>query len=202
MKVKNKVIAVLSSLALTLFCSIAMADGRVNWFGGEVYEGQPALQVTAALVKAGGGAENFKFDTALVAMLGEKTVNAEVGKLTKQYGEDNVSLFIFGMTYAVKSALKHATEAGVKLPEAPEELQGVALAKVLVEAGTAPDGTWWAGQLFDKALSNPIHNAVMADIDATHGREADMLTHKILNQAMFDVAQALGYKDVKLASLH
>ncbi len=34
------------------------------------------------------------------------------------------------------------------------------------------------------------------------GHDADKNTHKILNQAMYDVAQALGKKDVKLASLH
>jgi hypothetical protein len=34
------------------------------------------------------------------------------------------------------------------------------------------------------------------------GHAADESTHKILNQAMYDVAQALGMKDVKLASLH
>ena len=39
-----------------------------------VYLGAPALDVTAALVKAGGGAENFSFAKALVSMLGEKNV--------------------------------------------------------------------------------------------------------------------------------
>jgi hypothetical protein len=42
----------------------------------------------------------------------------------------------------------------------------------------------------------------MADIDSSVGRDADQLTHKVLNQAMFDVAQALGMKDVQLAALH
>ncbi len=71
-----------------------------------------------------------------------------------------------------------------------------------MKAGTAPDGTWWAGYLFDKALSHGIHNAVMTDINKNVGPDADELTHRILNQAMYDVAQALGFKDVKLASLH
>lgn len=174
----------------------------MNWFGGPAYEGAPALEATAALVKAGGGAENFTFDKALVSMLGEKTVNAEVAKLTKQYGAQSVKNFIGGMTFAINDGLKRATEAGVKLPAAPADLKGPALAKALVEAGTAPDHAFWAGYLFDKAISHKLHNQVMADIDVKFGHGADENTHKILNQAMYDVAQALGDKNVKLASLH
>ncbi|MEO7149009.1 MAG: hypothetical protein ABIY40_03625 [Rhodanobacteraceae bacterium] len=173
-----------------------------NWFGGPIYNGQPALEATAALVKAGGGAQHFSFAKALVSMLGEKTVNAEVAKLTKQYGKTNVDNFIGGMDFAVTDGLKRATEQGVKLPAAPADLHGAKLATTLVQAGTAPDGAFWSGYLFDKTLSHPIHVAVMADIDNKSGHAADENTHKILNQAMYDVAQALGHKDVKLASLH
>lgn len=179
-----------------------MNASAMNWFGGETYLGAPALDVTAALVKAGGGADNFSFSTALVSMLGEKTVNAEVAKLTKQYGHESVTNFINGMTFAVNDGLKRATEAGVTLPAAPADLKGAKLAGTLVSAGTAADGSWWSGLLFDKALSHDIHVKVMQDIDAKYGHGADENTHKILNQAMYDVAQALKAKNVKLASLH
>ena len=183
----------------------AMSQGNMsaaNWFGGPTYSGAPALTVTAALVKAGGGASDFSFSKALVSMLGEKTVKAEVAKLNKQYGEKNVTDFINGMTFAVNDGLKRATAAGVKLPAAPADLKGAKLAETLVTAGTTADGTWWSGYLFDKALSHDIHVQVMQDIDAKSGHAADENTHKILNQAMFDVAQALKVKGVKLASLH
>ncbi len=179
-----------------------MNASAMNWFGGETYNGAPALNVTAALVKAGGGASDFSFAKALVSMLGEKTVNAEVAKLTKQYGKKDVDDFINGMTFAVNDGLKRATEAGVKLPAAPADLKGAKLAKTLVTAGTTSDGTWWSGFLFDKALSHDIHVKVMQDIDAKYGHAADENTHKLLNQAMYDVAQALKVKGVKLASLH
>ena len=155
-----------------------------------------------ALVKAGGGAENFSFAKALVSMLGQKTVNKEVAKLTKQYGKENVDNFIKGMDSAVGDGLKHATQMGVKLPAVPKNLEGVTLAKTLVKAGTTKDGTFWSGYLFDKALSHTIHVLVMADIDQKFSHEADQNTHRILNQAMYDVAHALGMKHVKLASLH
>lgn len=204
-KTRTLLASLAAGLALMLgnaaFAATPPAKAASNWFGGPVYHGAPALEATAALVKAGGGAENFKFSTALVSMLGEKTVNAEVAKLNKQYGEKNVTDFINGMTFAVKDGLKRATEAGVKLPEAPADLNGEALARALVKAGTV-DGTFWSGYLFDVALSHDIHNLVMADIDAKFGHPADQNTHKILNQAMYDVAQALGMKDVKLAPLH
>ena len=180
----------------------AQAGSGTNMFGGPIYNGAPALAVTAALVKAGGGAGNFSFSKALVSMLGEKTVNAEVAKLTKQYGQGQVHTFITGMNYAVDDALKRATEQGVKLPSAPADLRGVALARTLVTAGTAPDGVWWSGYLFDHALSHNIHNQVMEDINSNVSTQADLTTHKILNQAMFDVAHALGHKHVKLATLH
>lgn len=176
-------------------------QSAINMFGGPIYTGEPALAVTAALVKAGGGAENFSFATALVSMLGEETVNAEVAKLTKQYGEEEVNTFLGGMDMAIGFGLKRASEAGVVMPE-PADLSGVELAKTLVEAGVAPDGAFWSGYLFDKALSNTLHNQVMMDINAKASYEDDKVTHKILNQAMYDVAQALQMKDVKLADLH
>ena len=88
-------------------------QSAINMFGGPIYTGEPALAVTAALVKAGGGAENFSFTSALVSMLGEETVNAEVTKLTKQYGEEEVNTFISGMDMAIGFGLKRASEAGI-----------------------------------------------------------------------------------------
>jgi hypothetical protein len=216
MKLRTNTLVAALAIAGLAFGSTAMAaqdpagaaaatthgTAATNWFGGPIYSGEPALEATAALVKAGGGAEHFNFATALVSMLGQKTVNAEVAKLTKQYGKKNVDDFINGMTFAVKDGLKRATEQGVKLPGAPADLHGTKLATALVQAGTAPDGTFWAGYLFDKTLSHSLHVAVMADIDSTDSHAADENTHKILNQAIYDVAQALGHKNVKLAPLH
>lgn len=222
MKTKVLFTTVLSSIALLFAATGFAADNGVahespdpqmsmvkenlehgmNWFGGEPYLGEPALEATAALVRAGGGADDFSFSQALVAMLGEDTVNAEVAKLTEQYGEDDVKAFVNGMTYAVNTGLKLATEAGVTLPEPPADLKGVKLAKALVQAGVGPSGAFWSGRMFDVALSHQLHNAVMADIEQNVSHYADWNTHRILNQAMYDVAQALGMKDVKLASFH
>lgn len=174
-----------------------------NMFGGPVYVGEPALPVTLDFLNAGGGAENFDFATSLVSMLGEDAVNAEVAKLTQQYGEDEVAIFIEGMNTAVGYALDEVAKAGITLPE-PKGLKGAELAEALVRAGMADDGTFWAGLLFDVALSHDIHNLVMNQINKSgvEGYHADKTTHKILNQAMYDVGQALGITEVQLADLH
>ncbi|MGH9466788.1 MAG: hypothetical protein ACRD1Y_05480 [Terriglobales bacterium] len=195
-------ILALAAVALGGPAVAQQAAGATNMFGGPVYNGRPALQVTAALVQAGGGAAHFSFSKSLVSMLGQNTVNAEVAKLTRQFGQRNVQDFIQGMNYAVDDSLKRATEEGIHLPPAPADLKGVRLAKTLVAAGTAPDDVWWAGWLFDKALTHKIHDQVMADFNAKFGAIPDQNTHRILNQAMYDVAQALGHKSVQLASLH
>lgn len=173
-------------------------------FGGPVYDGAPALTVTAALVKAGGGPADFSTAKALVSMLGADTVNAEVAKLSKQYGKDEVDMWLKTFDFAVADSLKIATAAGVKLPDAPADLTGAKLASTLVSAGTASDDTFQIEFLLDKAVSHKIHVQVMNDIDADKslGKLADLRYHEISNQAFFDVAQALGAKNVKLADLH
>lgn len=197
--------AALASLSLMLGGTALAADNDAsitNMFGGPLYTGGPALQITAALVQAGGGPQEFSFPAALVSMLGQDTVNAEVAKLTKQYGKANVDDFLSGMTFAVNDGLKRATEAGVKLPAAPADLKGVALARALVYAGVTPDGTWWSGYVFDQLLSHGIHLAVMTDINTGPGFKMDQNAHRLLNQAMYDVAHALGDERVQLATLH
>ncbi|MFA5630131.1 MAG: hypothetical protein WC997_01360 [Porticoccaceae bacterium] len=204
MKIKTLLLtACTAALALSPLSGVFAESAEVapNMFGGASYQGEPALAVTSALVKAGGGADDFSFAKALVNMLGQDTVEAEIAKLNEQYGEEEVKTFIEGMDLAIAYSLKRAGEAGIALP-APADLSGQELAKTLVQAGTTPDGTFWSGYLFDKAISHTLHNQVMGDINVTAGYEADKTTHKILNQAMYDVAQALGMKDVKLAALH
>ena len=180
----------------------SMGTAQMGRFGGPVYNGAPALAVTASLVAAGGGADKYSTATALTSMLGADTVKAEVGKLTTQYGAAEVNTWLKTFDFAVKDALKIATAAGVTLP-APT-LSGKALAETLVKAGTAPDGTFQIEYLLDKAVSHKIHVQVMDDIDADPalGKKADYDYHRISNQAFYDVAQALGMTSVKLAAVH
>lgn len=175
--------------------------GKINRYGGPSYHGEPALAVTVALVKAGGGPNDFSLVAALNHMLGEKTVSAEVEKLTNQYGAERVNAWVSVMEFYINDTLKIVKAKGITLPAAAD-LSGVELAKALVNAGTAPDGTFWAGLLFDHAVSHPIHIQLMNDADAQYSIQQDGNAHAITNQAFFDVAQALGMKHVKLAPYH
>jgi hypothetical protein len=180
-------------------------DGKMmSRYGGPIYSGAPALAVTAALVAAGGGPAKFSTATALTTMLGATTVKAEVGKLTKQYGAADVALWLKTFDFAVSDGLKIATAKGVKLPAPDPKMTGTMLAMTLVKAGTTSDGTFQIEFLLDKAVSHPIHVQVMDDIDASAqlGKKADLQYHEISNQAFYDVAQALGAKNVKLSPLH
>lgn len=169
-------------------------------YGGPSYGGDPALDVTASLVMAGGGPENFSIAKALTAMVGDELVKVEVEKLTKQYGAEKVQTWLTVFDFAIKDALRIATEAGVKLPEG--KLMAKKLAETLVMAGTDKGGTFYTEFLLDKAVTNAIHHKVMDNIDAKFGIDADTTYHQITNQAMYDLAQALGAKKVKLASFH
>lgn len=184
--------------------TVAPASGaKTNRYGGPIYNGQPALAVTSSLVAAGGGAANFSVAKALNAMIGPKLTQAEVAKLDKQYGKNNVDLWVKSFNFAVDDALKIATADGIQLP-APT-LSGKKLASTLVNAGTDPGtDTWWSGLALDKALSHKIHDRVMDDVDQSpaYGAVADYKLHQITNQAFYDLAQALGDKQVRLASIH
>jgi hypothetical protein len=176
---------------------MAMAHSR---YGGPTYTGKPALNVTASLIEAGGGPANFSAATALTSMVGKPLVDKEVVKLTGQYGEARVKSWLEVFDFAVQDGAKRATEAGITLPKA--DLKGKKLAATLVNAGLAPDNTFYVEFMLDKALSHDLHEKVMDDIDAKYGAEADTEYHRITNQAMVDLANALGVKNVKLASFH
>lgn len=198
--IKTAISVALLGLAMA-FAGSAAAAAPTNYYGGPVYFGKPALGVTGAVVKAGGGAKNFSFPQAMQATLGKVAVQAETNKLAKTYGKQQVNTSMEIMTYAVKDALKRATEAGVKMPD-PADLSGQALVKKLVELGTTQDGTFWAGYMFDHTITHDLHQQVALDMNAQFGSKAVSTAYKVMNQAMYDIAQQLGMKKVKLASYH
>lgn len=166
---------------------------------GVSYNGAPDLQAAVSLVTAGGPIGNFSIVKALTSLAGAKTANAEVAKLTKQYGAARVQSFVAVQDFAVNDAVKIATAAGVKFP-APA-LHGAALAKRVVMLGLV-NGTYYEGTQLDHVLSRTIHERVMNDIDRKFGPAADGNYHRIADQAHYDLAQALGATSVKLAAYH
>ena len=166
---------------------------------GVTYTGAPDLQAAISLVTAGGAPGHFSIVKALTALAGAKTANAEVAKLTKQYGAANVASFVAVQNFAVNDAVAIATKAGVKFPS--PSVHGTALAVRVVKLGLVND-TYYEGTQLDHLVTNKIHEAVMGHIDGKFGAAADANYHRIADQAHYDLAQALGAKTVKLAAFH
>jgi hypothetical protein len=168
---------------------------------GYTFQGQPDLAATISLVKAGGGPANFSLAKALTAMVGPELTAAEVNKLTKQYGPTAVKSFVTVQNFAVQHSAATALAAGVKFPNS--NLGGHALAARLVTDGVPGNkGAFYTGTMLDHLVTNKIHESTMAAIDAKYGAKADANYHKISNQAFYDLAQALGAKNVRLAAFH
>jgi hypothetical protein len=178
-----------------------MEHGMPAGGDGYTFNGKPDLAATISLVKLGGGPAKFSVAKALTAMVGPALTTAEVNKLTKQYGATAVKSWVTVQNFAVQHAAATAIAAGVKFPNS--SMTGHALAARLVTDGVpGNNGMYYTGTMLDHLVTNKIHEATMAAIDAKYGAKADANYHKIGNQAFYDLAQALGAKTVKLASFH
>ncbi len=166
---------------------------------GKTYTGTPDLQAAISLVTAGGAPGSFSIVKALTVLAGKKTADAEVAKLTKQYGAGKVASFVAVQNFAVDDAVKLAMAANVSFPK--PMLTGASLAKRVVGLGLV-DGTYYEGTQLDHLVTHGIHERVMADIDAKFGAAADANYHRVADQAHYDLAQALGVTTVKLAAYH
>ncbi len=155
-----------------------------------VYTGAPALAVTLSMVEAGGGPSNFSTVMLLKRLTGAQ-FDAEVAKLTKQYGKDQVAQFLKTFDFVVDDSLKIVTAKKIALPSKPnpDPKNGPALAGALWAAGQTGEG-FNVEVMLDRAVSHPIHVQVMKDIDAKYGLAADAQYHAILTTAMKDLAAA------------
>jgi hypothetical protein len=146
------------------------------------------------MIMAGGGPSNYQTTTLLKTLTGAK-FNAEVGKLTKQYGKEKVGNFITVFDYVVSDSLRIVKQKHVALPSTPDPdpHNGPALAKALWSAGQTGNG-FNVEVMLDRAVSHPIHVQVMNDIDKKYGIAKDADYHAILNTAMHDLASVYGLK--------
>jgi hypothetical protein len=155
-----------------------------------IYTGTPALPVTLSMIEAGGGPSNFSTATLLKTLTGP-LFDAEVAKLSKQYGKDQVAQFLKTFDFVVSDSLRIVNEKKIALPSAPnpDPKNGSALAAALWGAGQTGEG-YNVEVMLDRAVSHPIHVQVMSDIDAKYGLAADAQYHAILTTAMKDLAAA------------
>jgi hypothetical protein len=158
------------------------------------YRGQPDLALAVSLVTAGGGPEHF--DSAkLIGVLAGPNTDAEVAKLTKQYGADNVKAFLSTFTYAINDTLKFITAHKIALPSpSPDPTDGKALSAALYKAGIMPDGRFDIGYMLEHVISHDGHVAIMKDMneDPSIGPKTNAMFHVILTTAMKDLKAAYG----------
>jgi hypothetical protein len=155
-----------------------------------IYTGAPSLAVTLSMVEAGGGPSDFSTATLLKTLTGPH-FDAEVGKLTNQYGKAQVAQFLKTFDFVVDDSLKIVSEKKIALPSQPnpDPRNGAALAGALWAAGQTGEG-FNVEVMLDRLVSHPIHFKVMSDIDVKYGLAADAQYHAILTTAMKDLAAA------------
>lgn len=190
-----------AAIALALAASLPLAasaklmsnvEDQPTRFSGSccVYTGAPSLPLTLSMVEAGGGPKNFQTVTLLKVLTGN-LFDAEVGKLTKEYGKDQVAQFLKTFDFVVNDSLKIVTEKKIALPSTPDPSpsDGAALAAALWKAGQSGQG-FNVEVMLDRLVSHPIHMQVMTDIDSKFGLGVDAQYHAILTTAMKDLAEA------------
>jgi len=173
-----------------LLPNIVMQPSRFS--GPGVYTGKPALELTLSMILAGNGPQHFDTVTLLKDLTGSK-FDAEVGKLTKQYGKTKIDNFINVYEFIVSDSLKIVSDKHIALPKTPvpDPQNGPALAQALWQAGQTGRG-FNVEVLLDRLVSHPIHDQVMKDIDVKYGVAVDADYHAILNTAMHDLASVYG----------
>jgi hypothetical protein len=169
-------------------------------YGGGIYMGAPTLDVTAAMVRAGGGAGNFSIERALRKAAGEDWVTAEFIQLTDQYGRKKMRRWAETFEFAVTDSLSKYGEAGLVLPDT--RMQARPLAMAMVNAGVDENHQFTTDLWMDRTQSHGVHMKVMEDMDKQYGSDADADCHQISNKLFYDLGQHQGMTQVKLAGFH
>jgi hypothetical protein len=164
------------------------------------YTGTPDVNVTAAFYGSGGGPGGFSIVRSMKSMIGEEMLQSEMTKLAATYGQTSADLFPHMFDYAIGVAWQHASADNVMIPPFGSH-EGQALARDLIQDGTAPDGTFFTSYLFDKTLTKKVHAQVMNDLVSKYGAEQTATFDNMSNQLFFDISQTLG-KNVSLAPNH
>jgi hypothetical protein len=170
-----------------------MPMSHARYSGAPVFTGSPTLPLTLSVVVAGGGPANF--DSAkLVGVLAGPLTDAEVKKLSGQFGPDNVGSFLKTFNFVIADALRLVRQDNIALPSTPLPApnDGKALSAALYTAGVTPAGNFDVEYMLDHLVSHPLHVQIMDDInnDPALGTRADGNYHAVLTQAMLDLKSA------------
>lgn len=172
-------------------------------FGGAVHDGAASLELTAAMVQAGGGPQKFSIRTALVNLLGEDAADQELAKLQHQYGEPAVRRWQRISDWMVTQGLVQLRNVGTDLPSPSSNMSGGKLASALVDVGVAPgDSAFWSSYWYDRLFSRGINKVLEEDLERRFGERKARSAYAMNNQVMYDISQSVHAQDVRLATLH
>lgn len=187
---------ILSASAIPAGAQDTMGGMRMDharFSAAPTYTGAPNLPLTLSVVVAGGGPAKFD-STTLVGVLAGSLTDAEVKKLSAQFGSENVGSFLKTFDFVIGDALALVKKNNVALPSAPAPAptDGKALAAALYTAGVTPSGRFDVEYLLDHLVTHPLHLQIMDDIDASPnlGPKADGNYHAVLTQAVLDLKAA------------
>jgi hypothetical protein len=180
-----------------------LPSAETGKFGGAVHDGAASLELTAALLQAGGGPEKFSIHAALVDLVGEAAADQELAKLQHQYGEPAVRSWQRISDWMVTQGLVQLRNVGTELPSPPHDLDGGKLAAALVDAGVAPgDSAFWSSYWYDRLFSHGINKVLEEDVGRRFGEHRARSAYAVNNQVMYDISQSVHAQDVRLATLH
>lgn len=179
------------------------ADGTAihGRYGGGVYLGAPTLNVTASMVRAGGGIGNFSIENALRNAAGDEWVTTELTQLGEKYGRKKVRKWEETFEFCVTDSFSKDDDAGIVMPHS--EMHGRQLGMAMVNAGVDDNNHIFTSELWmDRTESHGVHMKVMDDMDKQFGSDSSGDCHQITNKLFFDMAVHLGMTQVKLAGFN
>jgi hypothetical protein len=163
----------------------------------------PSLDLTAALLQAGGGPDHFSMKTALMDMLGPAGAQDEIARLQRRYGESRVHRWLEGSDWLMLHGLTQLRNTGTDLPEPSSELAGDKLAAALVQAGIAPgDSRFRTDRYYDRLFSHAVNKVLETGMDRKFSARYARSVTTLNDQAMSDVARQIQTRSTTLAKLH
>lgn len=190
-------------IAVASFPAFADSPPAADHHASAVDPASASLDITSALMQAGGGTETFSMKTALVSMLGEDGAAGEIAKLEHQYGSKPVQKWLRGSDWLMHEGLTQLRNTGTELPEPSSDLTGPKLAAALVQAGIAPDDPRFStDHYYDHLFSHGINKVLETGMDRKFSPRYSKTVFTINDQAMSDVSQQIQTRSSTLAKLH
>ena len=151
------------------------------------YLGQPDLQLTSALVQAGGGPAHFSSQKLFVYLAGP-VATTESEALVRKYGKQQVMQFFTTFDAFIDSAISAVQSSGKSLPAAAVP-SADKLSADLYKAGVMPDGRYDVGYMIEHLISRPMHVQLMHKVndDPSIGPQNNAQFHVILTNAVQDL---------------